>query len=522
MRCPIDLGDPAASGRQTMLRSRISWSLLKASAVILLALGVCARAEDGEELAKRWCSSCHLFPEPQLLDKRTWMDHVLPEMGARLGFRQFRGRIFGPNPSAPPGVYAPEPLMSPAEWERIVSWYESSAPERLLLPPPSPRQRADLFEIELPERGLPEFPVGTAVFIDEASHRLVVGDSYEMELELYAEDLSPLGAVRLGGPISRISRLPTEGYLVTTMTDTVAPAGRLQGELVEVSISGASAVRLAARRLVRGLNRPVDAVGGDFNDDGLSDYVVASFGLHIGKLSLYLGQPDGTLREVMLLEEPGSISVRVDADDLLVLITQANERLVRLADFAGGKPVAEEIIRRFPPSQGSSSLNLLDFNGDGLLDLLYTAGDNGDISSIFKPYHGVYLFLAQPDGSYRQQMFFHLDGAYSAVARDFDQDGDLDIAAIAYFANIDIGVDQAGFVYLQNHGDGFEPQYVEGIGSLGRFVALAAGDIDGDGDQDIALANLAFGALGPLDVAPALQERWIKSPHFLLLRNRLR
>jgi len=505
-----------------MLRNRLLRSVLKAGAVIFLASGVPAWAQDDAELARQWCSSCHLFPEPQLLDRRTWLEHVLPEMGARLGFRKFRERPFGPNPNAPPGVYAPEPVLDPLNWERIISWYERNAPERLTLPSPPPRERSELFEIELPDKSLSEFPAGTAVFIDEALHRLVVGDSYAMELELYAEDLRPLGAVRLTGPISRISRLPAKGYLVTTMTSTVAPASERQGELVDVSLSGDAPLRLVAHRLVRGLNRPVDAAVGDFNRDGEPDYLVASFGLHSGELSLYLGQPDGTLRETKLLDEPGTISVRVDGDDLLVLVAQANERIIRLADFAGGQPVAEEIIQRFPPSQGSTSLNVLDFNGDGLPDLLYTAGDNGDFSSIYKPYHGVYLFLAQPDGTYRRQMFFHLDGAYGAVARDFDQDGDLDIAAIAYFANIERGIDEAAFVYLRNDGDGFAPQYVEGLGNLGRFVALSAGDIDGDGDQDIALANLAFGALGPLDVPPELQDRWSHGTHFLLLRNRLR
>ena len=43
---------------------------------------------SGEELAKAYCGTCHLFPEPSLLDKITWKDRVLPDMGWRLGIRK--------------------------------------------------------------------------------------------------------------------------------------------------------------------------------------------------------------------------------------------------------------------------------------------------------------------------------------------------------------------------------------------------------------------------------------------------
>lgn len=167
-------------------------------------------------------------------------------------------------------------------------------------------------------------------------------------------------------------------------------------------------------------------------------------------------------------------------------------------------------------------MSVVDFNGDGIMDLLYTAGDNADISPIYKPYHGVYLFIGQRDKTFRQEMFFHLDGAYGAVAEDFDQDGDMDIVVISYFPDIDQGLDETGFVYLQNNDGSFAAKTIEGIGKLGRFVAISAGDIDGDGDADIALANLAFGPPGPMEISSELQEQWYGGTRFILLRNGLR
>ena len=164
-------------------------------------------------------------------------------------------------------------------------------------------------------------------------------------------------------------------------------------------------------------------------------------------------------------------------------------------------------------------MRVIDFNADGILDILYTAGDNADISPIFKPYHGVYLFKGMADGTFQQTLFFHLDGATSAVAEDFDLDGDLDIAAIAYYSNIDRRLDETGFVYLENTGNGFDAKRVEGLGELGRYVAVSTRDIDGDGDKDIALANLAFGPPGPLEIPAELRAKWASGTSFVLLRN---
>ena len=474
-------------------------------------IAVPVAAQDGEALATDWCSSCHAYPDPQQLDRDTWVDHVLPQMGARLGFWTFRGEPYGIDASTPDGVYAPAPVMDPADWDQIVSFYETSAPDRLILPDSVPRTKLDMFSVETPD-ARSEFPTSTAIVIDESAQRLVLGDSYELDMEIYDRDLHKLAEVRSGGAISRIRPMGTGGYLVTTMGGNIGQGEQPFGLLLEFDPSTASMTRLA-----RELHRPVNMLSGDYNADGIDDYVVAEFGTHTGKLSLHLSQRDGSLAETVLLNDAGVTSLVLDDDDLLVLIAQGDERIVRLRDFAGEAQI--ETLLRFPPSRGSSSLGVADINGDGLRDLLYTAGDNADISPIYKPYHGVYVYNGQPDGSFQQDFFFHLDGATSAVAQDFDLDGDLDIAAIAYYLNTERNLDEATFVYLENTADGFVAKTVEGLGHLGRFIAIAAGDIDGDGDADIALSNMAFGPYGPLTVSSELQHEWLSGPPFVLLRN---
>lgn len=41
--------------------------------------------KKGEALSKKHCQSCHLLPDPSLLDAKSWEKGVLPQMGPRLG-----------------------------------------------------------------------------------------------------------------------------------------------------------------------------------------------------------------------------------------------------------------------------------------------------------------------------------------------------------------------------------------------------------------------------------------------------
>ena len=485
-------------------------------AIVCFAGVASAEAQDGRALAQEWCAACHLFPEPRLLDKRTWTEYVLPDMGARLGFHVFRGQPFQANPNAPVGTYRTEPLIAQFEWDRIVEWYETTAPAQLPLPTAQIPTALNLFDIEMPKRQALDFPTNTAIHIDEATRQILVGDSYDVDLDYYSDDLRQLGEIRTGGTVSRIMAAPGGGYLATTMGGTIGQSEAPQGMLIRVDEKAPFLTRLA-----RQLHRPVDLAFGDFNDDSLTDYVVAEFGAYTGKLSLYLGHSDGTLQRTVLLDEAGAIAVSVVGRDLYALIAQGNERIIRLDDFASGQPGKLQTIARFAPSYGSTSLRTHDFDGDGVMDLIYTAGDNADISAIFKPYHGIYLFAGDEDGTFNKAGFFPLDGAYGTVAGDFDQDGDIDIGAVSYFPRTDRDLDKGSFVYLENVAGRFEPRYVAGIGDLGRFAAITAGDVDGDGDQDIALSNLAFGPVGPMTISPERRDQWINGARFVLLRNTL-
>jgi hypothetical protein len=154
-----------------------------------------------------------------------------------------------------------------------------------------------------------------------------------------------------------------------------------------------------------------------------------------------------------------------------------------------------------------------DFNKDGFPDIVYTCGDNADFSEILKPYHGVYIFLNDGNWNFEQKYFFPINGCYKAMARDFDGDGDLDLAVISFFADYQKQPEE-GFVYLENIGNlVFMPHSMKAA-QHGRWLTMDVGDLDGDGRPDIFLGNLSVG-LGSLksDIP------WDKEPPFLYLKN---
>jgi hypothetical protein len=75
--------------------------------------------------------------------------------------------------------------------------------------------------------------------------------------------------------------------------------------------------------------------------------------------------------------------------------------------------------------------------------------------------------------------------------RDFDNDGDLDIATISYFPDVK-NQPQESLVYLENKGGfNFYPTSIKGF-NRGNWVTMDAGDVDGDGDEDIVIGSLIF------------------------------
>src|SRR6266550_2360847 len=104
--------------------------LAGALALACLSVTGCDRPHrsEGEKLARTYCAACHAFPEPELLDKKTWQAGVLPQMAPRLGVGM---NSLSDEMSRSPYMAVLTKSASEEDWEKIVAYYRERAPDSL-------------------------------------------------------------------------------------------------------------------------------------------------------------------------------------------------------------------------------------------------------------------------------------------------------------------------------------------------------------------------------------------------------
>jgi hypothetical protein len=264
----------------------------------------------------------------------------------------------------------------------------------------------------------------------------------------------------------------------------------------------------------------------DLNRDGQLDFIVCGFGAIAGSVSLYESQPDGSYAERVLLNQPGAVKAEVHdfngdgLEDIVVLVADAREGLHILENLGTGE-FADHTIFQTHPAYGHTFLELHDFDADGRMDVLVVNGDNVDSDpyNTRKNYHGIRIYLNRGDYEFEQAFFYPMYGAFIAKAADFDADGDLDIAAIAFYPDYASERPEA-FAYLQNEGGlEFSAHTSEEV-NRGRWMTMDVGDIDGDEDVDVVLGGgyIPVGMFAYMDVFDELART---SPPALILKNTL-
>jgi hypothetical protein len=473
---------------------------------------------NGESLSKKYCQSCHMYPEPGLLNMDKWMN-VLPEMGLRLGIKQHKEQDYTNTIDTSDFTPPSAPAMSAAEWQNILDYYLSKAPVNL------PEQKRSIainrelpfFKVQKPAKIFNGKQVlGSFVKIDNtvSPARVFVANAQANKLYLFTPQLKIVDSVETEGPVVDMLFSNNQTYVTTIGQVLGANADKL-GKVTELSINNGKIIS-GKVPLFNNLARPVQVLKTDLNNDNKQDYLICEFGNMNGQLIWMENKEPNNFIKHIISNRPGAAKAYFDyrknplAPDIWVLFAQAKEGIYHMINNGKGSFTEKQVLV-FPPIYGSSSFDMVDMDNDGDKDIIYTCGDNGNASLSLKPYHGLYIYLNDGRDNFKQRYFYPINGCYKAIAKDFDGDNKIDIATVSLFT--DAQQPAEGMVYFKNTGNlTFKPYALPPNVKFERGATMDAGDINADGKTDLIIGNNYFdyGPFGGYNVT---------EPLFFVLKN---
>jgi len=460
--------------------------------------GAAAAADEElteEELSRQvdqFCGACHAVPAPEGFPKSAWHDEV--NQGYNFYFDSGRNDLVVP------------PMA------RVVEWFRDRAPQY----------------IEVPQSGITEpstrvpFRVGHALYPNSV-HKSNSGVSFlawqavanqgPRELlfcdmrwgEIWALDPNqgPRSAHRIAELVNpcraEVCDLDGDGFndLLVADLGSYLPQDHDRGRVVW--LRGAADGGFEQVVLLDKVGRVADVQRLDFDADGDTDLVVAEFGwrktgriLLLENVAIDPGRPRFSVRT--LDGRHGAIHVPV-ADlngdgrpDFVALISQEHEVVEAFLNDGRGGFSKHRVFEAGEPAFGSTGIQLVDFDQDGDLDVIYTNGDAFD-SFYLRPFHSVRWLENNGAFPFVDHFIISFPGVHRALAGDVDGDGDLDLVACALIPTQLAGsLPQPDFdavLWLEQTKPGqFERHGL--VKGYGQNACLELADFDGDGDLDIA------------------------------------
>ncbi|HEX5055435.1 MAG TPA: VCBS repeat-containing protein [Gammaproteobacteria bacterium] len=494
---------------------------------LLAALAVACSKDSGlsgEQLAAQYCSTCHLEPVSGQLPRESW-PFVLRWMGNYLGFKDFDDELG--EGIVDRDIMPDKKLISSGDFGKIRDYFLAGAKSQQEIFASDRREYEPTaaFSAAYPIRDVAKGEFVTLVRFDPFSDFTFVGFGTEnnKRLEFYDRQFRKVADFKMKSePVHLVPF--SGGFRLSLIGDFLYDKG--EGVVYEVRPSNEKG-KLDVWPMVHGYNRLTQSLSADFNGDGHNDLLLVGFGQgHIGRTSIIHRLKDGSYgAEKILFSGAGSLCAEVqDFDgngqpDIMLLIAQERQELALFLNQGGGN-FERRLLHKEAAGFGYNHFTLADMNGDGKLDVITSNGNNMEIPDApLKPQHGIRILLNQGNLEWREAYFFPLHGAIKSIAQDFDKDGDVDIAAIAFYPDWDRETPTT-FVYLRNDGGlKFTPSTLPRE-HWGRWMVMDSGDVNGDGYQDLIL-GAAYIDKG---IAPRYAERYQvlkqESPSLLFLYNK--
>ena len=455
--------------------------------------------DDTEARIKAFCGDCHNVPLPDSFPRYAWHDEV------RLGYAAY--------------AKSGRQDLKPPTMQETIAYYRERAPEQLTFPDPAEAEHKlkipwRVEHLKIDETGGVKPAVANLDWIHlqgDAKSSLVVTDMRRGTITAVSpgqKDFTPRVLAQLNQPC-HIAACDLDG---DSRNDLVVAD---LGSMLAVDHHRGRVVWLRSREgkepyepvvIASGLGRVADVRPADFDNDGDIDLLVAVFGMdRTGDIRMLwnVAKPGETPKfEPEIIDpRPGPIHVPpydFDGDgylDFAALVSQECEQVAvfmnQLGTHHDGVSFHMQSLWEGPDlTFGSSGIKLVDMDGDGDMDVLYTNGDAFD-NSFVNPRHGIQWLENQGQLKFAYHRLTDLVGAYVASAGDLDLDGDLDIIAVAWLpskvepANV-YDRPLASIICLEQTEPGTFVRHTLEKDSV-IHAAMNMADYDGDGDLDFAV-----------------------------------
>jgi hypothetical protein len=455
---------------------------------------------ETESRIAAFCGDCHALPRPDSFHRDAWHDEV--EKGYQFYAKSGRTDLDPPPPNqtvayfrarAPEAIVYPEPVEADTPFGVAFLAESLSLPATVTMPPGL--------------AGLRWARLGT-----DRPYVLLAADM--MSGDVTAVDLrDPNRRVR------RLARLRNPCHIEPCDLDADGNVDLLVADLGSYPAMDHDRGRVVWLRqskpdvfdevvLASGIGRVADARAADLDGDGDLDVLVAEFGWYrTGKMFLLRNVAPRGARprfETELLDpRTGCIHLPVcdlNGDgrlDIVALVSNESECVEAFFNQGNAKFRRETLWRAPDLTFGSSGIELIDFDRDGDLDVLYANGDAFD-NRYVSPWHGVQWLENLGQARFACHRLTDMSGACLALPGDFDADGDLDVLVTAFLPK---GIRPEtvaarrlpSIVLLEQRSAGQFARHTLEAGSTSHPAAVVA-DFDGDGDLDFAVGTHGAGA----------------------------